>query len=66
MLWCTNVRVCVRSRRMASALEPGPLRVKSRLMFLPIITYADGYGFTYGGRVSTVDLLGLANDFPCR
>ena len=33
-------------------------RVKSRLMFLPIITYADGYGFTYGGRVSTVDLLG--------
>ena len=34
-------------------------RVKSRLMFLPIITYADGYGFTYGGRVSTVDLLGI-------
>ena len=33
-------------------------RVKNRLMFLPIITYADGYGFTYGGRVSTVDLLG--------
>jgi hypothetical protein len=34
-------------------------RVKSRLMFLPIITYADGYGFTYGGRMSTVDLLGI-------
>ena len=34
-------------------------RVKSRLMFLPIITYADGYGFTYGGRVSTVGLLGI-------
>ena len=34
-------------------------RVKSRLMFLPIVTYADGYGFTYGGRMSTVDLLGL-------
>ncbi|MGB2715210.1 MAG: FtsQ-type POTRA domain-containing protein [Vicinamibacterales bacterium] len=34
-------------------------RVKSRLMFLPILTYADGYGFTYGGRVSTVGLLGF-------
>ena len=34
-------------------------RVKSRVMFLPIITYADGYGFTYGGRMSTVGLLGL-------
>ena len=27
-------------------------------MFLPIVTYVDGYGLTYGGRVSTVDLLG--------
>jgi outer membrane protein assembly factor BamA len=34
-------------------------RVKHRLMFLPIVTYADGYGFTYGGRVSTVGLLGF-------
>ena len=34
-------------------------RVTSRLMFLPIINYADGYGFTYGGRVSTLDLLGM-------
>jgi hypothetical protein len=33
-------------------------RFRSRLMFLPIISYADGYGFTYGGRVSTVDVLG--------
>lgn len=33
-------------------------RLKSRLMFLPILSYADGYGFTYGGRVSTVDVLG--------
>ena len=31
----------------------------SRLMFLPIISYADGYGFTYGARVSTKDLLGF-------
>jgi len=27
-------------------------------MFFPILSYADGYGFTYGGRVSTIDLLG--------
>jgi hypothetical protein len=33
-------------------------RVTSRLMFFPILSYADGYGFTYGGRVSTIDLLG--------
>ena len=34
-------------------------RLRSKLMFLPIISYADGYGFTYGGRVSSVDLLGI-------
>jgi len=28
------------------------------LMFLPILNFTDGYGFTYGGRVSTQDLLG--------
>ena len=33
-------------------------RLRSRLMFLPILNYADGYGFTYGARFSTVDLLG--------
>ena len=33
--------------------------LRSKLMFLPIVSYADGYGFTYGGRVSTVDLLGI-------
>lgn len=33
-------------------------RLKSRLMFLPIVDYTDGYGVTYGGRVSTVGLLG--------
>jgi Omp85 superfamily domain len=36
----------------------GWARMKSRLMFLPILDYDDGYGFTYGGRVSTIDLLG--------
>jgi hypothetical protein len=34
-------------------------RMTGRLMFLPILSFADGYGFTYGGRVSTVDLLGV-------
>ncbi|MGH9373449.1 MAG: BamA/TamA family outer membrane protein, partial [Vicinamibacterales bacterium] len=34
-------------------------RLRSKLMFLPIVTFADGYGFTYGGRMSTVDLLGI-------
>jgi len=33
-------------------------RLKSQVMFLPIVGYDDGYGFTYGGRVSTIDLLG--------
>jgi len=33
-------------------------RIFSRVMFLPILSYADGYGFTYGARFSTVDLLG--------
>ena len=36
----------------------GWARAKSRLMFLPILGYDDGYGFTYGGRVSTINLLG--------
>jgi outer membrane protein assembly factor BamA len=41
-------------------------RVKSRLMFLPILNYGDGYGFTYGARFSTVDLLGVGErlSFP--
>lgn len=41
-------------------IVPGPWRrLTSRLMFFPILGYDDGYGFTYGGRVSTVDLLGI-------
>jgi hypothetical protein len=38
-------------------------RMTGRLMFLPILTFADGYGFTYGGRVSTQDLLGAGERF---
>ena len=40
--------------------RPGPFkRLRSRLMFLPIVTYDDGYGWTYGARTSTVDALGF-------
>jgi outer membrane protein assembly factor BamA len=38
---------------------PALKRVTSRLMFLPILRYDDGYGWTYGARTSAVDLLGL-------
>lgn len=42
-----------------SDLTPGPFkRFRSTGMFLPILRYDDGYGFTYGARVSFVDLLG--------
>jgi hypothetical protein len=51
----------VRSSAPSGAAEPARSagRLRSRLMFLPIVSFADGYGFTYGGRVSTLDLLGL-------
>lgn len=40
-------------------LTPGPLkRMRSLGMWLPILDYADGYGFTYGARTSFVDSLG--------
>jgi outer membrane protein assembly factor BamA len=40
-------------------LTPGPLkRFRSSGMFLPILRYDDGYGFTYGVRTSFVDRLG--------
>jgi hypothetical protein len=47
-----------------TADDTGPVastwrRLKSRFMFLPVLTYSDGYGFTYGGRVSTVNMLGM-------
>jgi outer membrane protein assembly factor BamA len=41
---------------------PAPLRPVHRLfasgMFLPILRYADGYGFTYGARVTFPDAIG--------
>ena len=40
-------------------LTPGPMKqFWSSGMFLPVLNYADGYGFTYGARVSFVDTLG--------
>src|SRR6266511_2854520 len=40
-------------------LTPGPLkRLRGAGMWLPVLDYADGYGFTYGARVSFVDALG--------
>ena len=38
--------------------RPVMKRITSRVMFLPILSYADGYGLTYGARFSTVNLLG--------
>jgi outer membrane protein assembly factor BamA len=38
--------------------RPISKRITSRVMFLPILSYSDGYGFSYGARFSTVDLLG--------
>jgi outer membrane protein assembly factor BamA len=40
-------------------LTPSPLkRFRGAGMWLPVLDYADGYGFTYGARVSFVDVLG--------
>lgn len=33
-------------------------RLRSRLMFFPILHYDDGYGWTYGARTSIVDVAG--------
>jgi outer membrane protein assembly factor BamA len=40
-------------------LVPGPLRrLTAAGMWLPIVDYEDGYGFTYGAQISFMDLLG--------
>jgi hypothetical protein len=40
-------------------LIPGPAeRFRSAAMWMPILSHADGYGFTYGARVSFVNVLG--------
>jgi outer membrane protein assembly factor BamA len=43
----------------ASGQPPSVMkRLRSRLMFFPILSYDDGYGWTYGGRTTIVDLVG--------
>jgi surface antigen Omp85-like protein/POTRA domain-containing FtsQ-type protein len=50
----------ITSLQSSTAAVVSPLhRVRSRLMFLPILGYDDGYGFTYGARFSTIGLLGI-------
>jgi outer membrane protein assembly factor BamA len=40
-------------------LMPGPLKkMRSLGMWLPVLDYADGYGFTYGARITFVDTFG--------
>ena len=40
-------------------LTPGPMRrLAASSMWLPVLQYQEGYGFTYGARVSFVDRLG--------
>lgn len=39
--------------------EPGPMRrLRAGTMWMPVLDYEDGYGFTYGVRISIVDLAG--------
>ena len=53
-------RPSVTVSKTTGAPRKDPLRVfKRRTMFLPILSYADGYGFTYGARFTWNDLLGL-------
>jgi hypothetical protein len=55
----------VRSTASGGTGEAPPAwrRLTSRLMFFPIVSYDDGYGLTYGGRVSAVNLLGAGERF---
>ena len=40
-------------------LTPGPLkRLGAARQWLPVLNYADGYGFTYGARVAFADVIG--------
>ena len=51
-------KVGVRTNASGEIERPVIDRINNRIMFLPILNFVDGYGFTYGARFSTVDLLG--------
>jgi hypothetical protein len=51
-------KVGVRTSASGEIERPVIDRINNRIMFLPILNFVDGYGFTYGARFSTVDLLG--------
>lgn len=56
-----SVVIVVQEREGATPEDPMPSpmrRVTSRMMFLPILTFEDGYNFTYGGRISFADSVG--------
>jgi outer membrane protein assembly factor BamA len=43
-------------------LVPGPFdRLRAASLWLPIVSHADGYGFTYGARVSVAGALGAGS-----
>lgn len=43
----------------ADDLTPGPFKkFRAATMWMPILTHADGYGFTYGAQTAVVDPLG--------
>lgn len=56
------VLVIIVEERVAVTIDepsPGPLRrLGASSMWLPVLRYDDGYGFTYGARVSVLDVLG--------
>jgi hypothetical protein len=53
--------IIVREHPTASPDEPPPgpfKRTIGRILWLPVLDYTDGYGFTFGARASFVDLIG--------
>jgi hypothetical protein len=56
------VIVIVLEERVGVSIDtpvPGPLRwLKASSMWMPVLRYDDGYGFTYGARLAVVDIAG--------
>ena len=50
--------ILVVHERAGSAGGSGLRTLAGRLMFLPMLDYTEGYGFTYGGRVALADFVG--------